>query len=139
MALLVPDASVICKWALGGSDEPEQAAALEILSRWLQEVDAIILPSLWVYEVGNVVGIKRPDHAASIMDVLLDYQFEEAEVTSDLCRAALRLMEEHGATFYDAIYHALAIERGAVFITADKRYFKQAVAGGFMELLGECS
>lgn len=135
MALIVPDASVILKWVLGGDDEPDQRAAEEIRLRWLSEIDHIILPSLWRYEVGNVLGAKRSKHAASLMSLLLDYEFEEADFGAQICRLALDLMTSSNVSFYDAAYHAVAIHLGAVFITADAQYFKKASVSGHVRLL----
>jgi predicted nucleic acid-binding protein len=43
-------------------------------------------------------------------------------------RQILRLTATFGVTFYDAAYHALAIVREGVFVTADEKYLN-AVAG----------
>jgi predicted nucleic acid-binding protein len=135
LAVIVPDASVILKWVLAGDDEPAQTAAVEIRDRWLNEVDRIILPSLWLYEVGNVLGAKTPQHAASFMRLLLDYEFEEAPINADVCRLALELMDACRVTFYDAAYHAVAISADATLVTADERYFKKAGDRGHVKLL----
>jgi len=135
MALIVPDASVILKWVLGGDDEPDQRAAEHIRARWLSEIDQIILPTLWRYEVANVLGANTPKHAASLMSLLLDYEFEEADIGPETCRLALDMMASAKASFYDAAYHAVAIASGAVFITADAQYFKKASARGHIKLL----
>ena len=135
MALVVPDASVILKWVLGGDDEPDQRAAEHIRDQWLSEIDQIILPTLWRYEVGNVLGAKRPEHAASLMSLLLDYEFEEVHVGPDVCRLAFDLMAAVKSSFYDAAYHAVAIASGAVFVTADAQYFKKAANRGHVRLL----
>ena len=135
MALLVPDASVILKWVLGGNDEPDQRAAVDIRDRWLNDLVQIILPPLWRYEVGNVLGAKRPEHAAALMSLLLDYEFEEADIGPDICRLAFDIMTAAKVSFYDAVYHALAVHAGAIFITADRKYFKKASAHGHIRLL----
>lgn len=134
--VFVIDASIICKWALAGDDEPDQDAAMEILSRWLHEIDRIILPPLWLFEVGNVIGLKRPAHARSLIALLLDYEFEEAQITKEICTLSLDLMHDLKVTFYDAVYHAVAIDHNATFITADKRYFDKAVDKSNIQLLG---
>ena len=38
---------------------------------------------------------------------------------------------------YDSIYHALALELSATFVTADRRHFAKAKQFGHMELLSE--
>lgn len=136
MALIIPDASLILKWVIAGEDELEEKAALEVLQGWLEEKDRLILPSLWVYEVGNVLGLKKPKQAYALIEVLLDYGFEEVSVTKELCHLALKLANNLKATFYDAIYHALAIQHNGIFITADKQYFSKALPLGHIKLLG---
>jgi predicted nucleic acid-binding protein len=137
LAVIVPDASVILKWVLAGDDEPAQTAAVEIRDRWLNEADRIIVPSLWLYEVGNVLGTKAPEYATSLMGLLLDYGFEEAAVDASVCRMAIELMDACRVSFYDAAYHAVAVSAGATFVTADERYFKKAGDRGHVKLLAD--
>ena len=75
--IIVPDASVILKWVLEKSSEPDQVQA-----RWLQEAILtdqveIRLPTLWRFEVANVLGLKRPVLTTELVNVSLDYDFEE--------------------------------------------------------------
>ncbi|MGH6635011.1 MAG: hypothetical protein ACRED0_02355 [Gammaproteobacteria bacterium] len=44
----------------------------------------------------------------------------------------LRLTEACRVTFYDASYHALAIHRAGVLVTADEDYPEAAAAGGHL-------
>jgi hypothetical protein len=60
---IVPDASVILKWVLDSAAEPGHAAAGLLLGRWRKGEIALAVPPLWVYEVGNVLCLKRPDAA----------------------------------------------------------------------------
>lgn len=136
MELVVPDASIILKWVLAGEDKIEEDKALEILNDLLTERIKILLPHLWLFEVGNILGLKRPERAAELLGVLLDYQFEEARITKKICRLAFDLMRELKVSFYDAVYHTLAVDRRGTFITADKRYFNKAVKKGCIKLLG---
>ncbi len=57
---IVPDASVLLKWVLESDDEEDRDRALEIREAWLSGKCTIILPSLWLFEVGNVLGFKQP-------------------------------------------------------------------------------
>ena len=139
MEVIVPDASIILKWVLAGEDGVEEEKALEILHDWLAEKIQIILPPLWLYEVGNILGLKRPDQARELLEVLLDYRFEEAQITEKICGLALELMQELRVSFYDAIYHAIALNQKSIFVTADKRYFGKAVKKGQIKLLGSYS
>ena len=77
--IMVPDASVSLKWVLK-SDEEHGKKAIALLSAWVAGEAEILLPSLWVYEVGNIVGRKSDERAGEIMELLLDYRFPEAKI-----------------------------------------------------------
>ena len=49
----------------------------------------------------------------------------------------IKLAADHGVTFYDASYHALAAVLGGVFVTADEKYLRKA--GPDSHLLGLAS
>lgn len=133
MKIFVPDASIILKWVLG-EDEEGQDRAIELLNGWLDQEHEIILPSLWIYEVGNVLGVKRTKDAEKILGLLLGYEFKESRITDIQINLTFHLMKEFkGVTFYDAIYHALALIEKGVMVTADKDYFKKTKdKGGIM-------
>lgn len=136
--IYVPDASVILKWAFHGApDEEDQAVAIELLQRWTEGRCTILLPSLWVYEVGNIVGRKHNAGAEALMSLLIEYRFSEAPMTESLCRRALRLMKRFDVTFYDAVYHAVALEHGGTLVTADAAYRRKARTAGRIVLLKE--
>ena len=133
--LFVPDASVILKWVFRSPDEQDGDKALDLLNMWLAGNCAFILPSLWVYECGNVLGLKVPDIANEIMDIFLDYRFDESPMTSQLSTATLRIMEDCKVTFYDAVYHSVALDKNATLITADVAYYRKANQLGNIILL----
>jgi predicted nucleic acid-binding protein len=127
--IIVPDASVILKWVLK-TDEDHLEKALALLSSWVAGETEIVLPSLWVYEVGNTVGRKNADKAEEIMALLLDYRFPEARMDAGHLLASLDLMRRHTVTFYDASYHAVALKAGGTFVTADDAYVRRAGNAG---------
>ncbi len=125
MKVFVPDASVILKWVLS-RDEDNKDKAYELLQGWLNEEYEFILPSLWVYEVGNVLGLKVPKEAGDILKNLLEYNFNEYQMTEKFLDRVFNLIKQYkGITFYDAAYHAIALEKNGILITADKAYFKK--------------
>ena len=105
--VVVPDASVLLKWVLESKDEEDRDHALELRERWLSGECTVVVPSLWLFEVGNIVGAKQPDLASELMQILIDYRFEEEPATAVL--EALELMRRFKVTFYDASYHAVAL------------------------------
>ncbi len=138
MTVVVPDASVILKWVLQREDEPDFLNALRILDEYLAGAIEIRLPSLWRYEVGNILGLKQPRRAGDAMEALLAYEFEEEALHREYCLDALRLVVEiRGISFYDAAYHALALRRGGIYVTADRRYLARAGKEGHAALLSQ--
>lgn len=134
MELVVPDASVILKWVLR-DDEVGRKKALLILTGWLEGKYDIVLPSLWFFEVGNIISRREPNLAFDIMKRLAGYKFVEIKMTEMLLTLILELVREKRVTFYDAIYHAIAIRENGRFITADKDYFAKAKDRGYIQLL----
>ena len=108
--IIVPDASVILKWVLEKEDEPDYARAIGLQEALLDEHIEIKLPTLWRYEVGNVLGLKKPAMAGELIRALLAYDFEEVPLRTEYCLAVLDHMQElRGVTFYDSAYHVLAL------------------------------
>jgi predicted nucleic acid-binding protein len=133
--LVVPDASVILKWALRCTDEKDSEHALALLGAWLEGETEIALPKLWVFEVANVLMMKAPGLAEDLLEVLTAYGFREVETSSDLCKEAFRLMKRYKVTFYDASYHAAAVVTGGVLVTADEAYVRKTSDRGHVAML----
>jgi predicted nucleic acid-binding protein len=135
--LYIPDASVILKWVFNTPQEADADAALLLLNSWTNGECELVLPSLWIYEVGNIIGRNVPDKAAEFMKMLIEYRMEEAPVTVLIAQRALSIMADCSVTFYDAVYHAVALERQGTLVTADKAYLKKAGKLGCAILLAE--
>ena len=88
-----------------------------------------------MFECGNILGLKTPDTAQEILDIFLGYRFQECSMSLSIAIAALKLMRECKATFYDTAYHAVALEKAATLITADAVYYRKAKAKGNIMLL----
>ncbi|MBI3401503.1 MAG: type II toxin-antitoxin system VapC family toxin [Acidobacteria bacterium] len=134
--VLVPDASVLLKWILRSDDEPDRDRASDLKTAWLDDACELIVPSLWVFEVGNILGLKHPATAAPLLQAMLDLGLRE-EAPHGYAGAILSLMREHKVTFYDAAYHALAIRHRGTMLTADRAYVKKAARAGHVTLLNE--
>jgi predicted nucleic acid-binding protein len=136
--ILVPDASVILKWVLEKEDEPGYSQALKLQEALLAEEVEIRLPTLWRYEVGNVLGLKKPRMAAELMSALLAYEFDEVPLRTDYALDVVAHMQDvPGVTFYDSAYHVLALRTKGLYLTADAAYLKRAKRKGHVELLNE--
>lgn len=95
----------------------------------------LLVPALWLYEVGNVLSRRCPDHAARLLAALVEFGLAEAPRDRRWWERALQIARARRVTFYDAAYHALALARGGVFVTADERYARRAYAEGGLVLL----
>ena len=133
-AVLVPDASVLLKWILRSKDEADRDRALELKAAWVADACELVVPSLWVFEVGNVLGLKHPATAALLLQAMLDLGLRE-ETPHGYVAAIVSLMRDHKVTFYDAAYHALAIRHRGTMLTADRAYVKKAARAGHVALL----
>ena len=136
--IIVLDASVVLKWVLEKASESDQVQA-----RWLQEAILtdrleIRLPTLWRFEVGNVLGLKQPKLARELLSVLLAYDFEEVPLGKEYAGEILDHMREvNGVTFYDSAYHVLALRMKGLYLTADNAYVRKSKRKGHVTLLSE--
>lgn len=135
--LYIPDASVILKWVFDTPDEADRDAALMLLNSWVAGECEFLLPSLWLFEVGNITGRNIPDKAPEFMEMLIDYRIEEAPLNAAIARRTLAIMAGCGVTFYDAVYHAVALERRGTLVTSDAGYLKKAGKLGNCVLLAD--
>jgi predicted nucleic acid-binding protein len=133
--LYITDVSVILKWVFNTPKEADRDAALTLLNSWVNGECELLVPSLWIYEVGNIIGRNIPDKAAEFMKMLIEYRIEEAPVTALIAQRTLAIMTDCGVTFYDAVYHAIALERKGTLVTADATYMKKAGKLGSAVLL----
>ena len=136
LPVLVPDASVLLKWVLKSEDEEDRDAALALREAWLAGRCAIVIPSLWFFEVSNVLGLKQPDLALPLMKILIGYGMEE-EAPEALYEKTFELMKAFKVTFYDAVYHATAIRHSGTLITADDMYYRRTSRVGHVTTLRE--
>lgn len=134
--LVVPDASVLLKWVLRSDDEEGQDRARDLKTSWLAGGCQIIVPTLWVFEVGNILGLKHTAAADSLLRAMIDLRMPE-ESPAAYSPLIFRLMRDYDVTCYDAAYHALAVHRGGTMLTADRRYARKAAGAGHVRLLDD--
>ena len=129
MASVVIDASIILKWVLPSDNEPYQNNALELRNLFVNNEIEVFTPTLWYFEVANLLARKFPDYAdRQLMELKILLAATEVTISPTVQSNILRLTTKHHVTFYDASYHAVAMEKNATLITADEKYL-QAVAG----------
>lgn len=134
--VFVPDASVLLKWVLRSTDEGGTDQALALRAAWLADTCELLVPTLWVFEVGDILGQKHPRLAHEMLQAMIELGLHE-EAPGTHVDAALGLMRDYHVTFYDAAYHALAMHHGATMVTADKAYVRKAGRAGHVMLLSE--
>lgn len=136
--IVVPDASVILKWVLEMENEPGHLQARRLQEALLADQVEIRVPTLWRYEIGNVLGLKQPRMATELMSALLAYEFEEVPLGTEYAREVLEHMQDvTGVTFYDSAYHVLALRTKGLYLTADTAYVKRARRKGLVTLLAD--
>src|SRR5918992_2638543 len=132
MKLVVPDVSVLLKWALPEEGEPWVGEALRLRDDFETGRADLLVPSLWYYEAGNVLALHYAESAADRLAVLVGLRLSVAEPNEMWRVKTLDLTKMHGVTFYDASYHALAILHNGVFVTSDEKYLRKASAAGYI-------
>jgi len=133
--IFVPDASVLLKWALRGPEENDTASAAKLLDGWMEGRFDIVLPKLWVSEIGNVLWVRNPSQAEELMDIFIGYSFREVDLSPAISRRTYSLTRTFRVSFYDAVYHAVALMHEGILITADADYHRRAAGIGQIHLL----
>ena len=138
--IVTPDASVLLKWVLPGDEEQDGNAALSLRDRAVAGAVELIVPQLWIYEVGNTLARRFPDQADELLASLADFGLAEARLDVRWRTQAVSLAMTYGVAFYDAAYHAVALVHGGAFVTADERYVARASEAGSVSKLRQwCS
>lgn len=124
---VVVDASVALKWFFRSrGDEPDTAAALDLLGRVADERLTLVQPPHFVSEVSAVLARELPAAAETTLSALLDIEMRFAETEAIYARA-MSLAAQLRHHLFDTLYHAVALEDGqARLITADDRYWRKA-------------
>ncbi len=131
---LTVDASVAVKWFLA-TDEADGERAISLLLAARQGSTRLFQPAHWRAEVGAVLTRREP---ALAMDCIADLLVLPgvAIVDSDsVLLAAAQMAVDLKEHVFDTLYHAVAIDTGAMLVTADERYFRRARKLGSIRLL----
>lgn len=132
---VVVDASVAVKWALPEVErEPDVPQALQLLAAIRDGRIEPIQPPHWLAEVAAVVTRLRPRIVEPTIDLL---DALELPVVADVAiyRRASRLSAVLDHHLFDTLYHAVALERDAVLVSADARYVRKARSLGAIATL----
>ncbi len=130
---LVIDASVILKITLVENEEDQQIA-LAILKLFQDGEIDIVLPSFWLFEVGNTLIRKNVDFE-ELYSYLLEIGFRQHNFSKAELIEIGTFAKTFNVSFYDASYHVLAKLINYTFVTADEKYFEKTKKTGNIALL----
>lgn len=134
--IFVVDASVVLKWVLPEKEDVSQALLLK--EQFVQRKIVILVPAHFFTELSNILMKKLPHLALPFLSHLLISPLIQCQLSLELASTGFRLLQSYPKiSFYDAFYHALALEKGALFITADESYYRVAKKEGNIILLRE--
>ena len=139
--MIVLDASVFAKLLL---DEPDRSEAMSLIEHALASREELIAPSLIVYETLSI-ALRHGVPFGEAMDLLGRLRASgltvEEPTIGELTRAEKIATAGHAKSGYpaleDSIYHAMAIERGGTFVTADQRHVAKTKQFGNVVLLND--
>lgn len=126
------DASVVAKWHF---PEGLSEVALSLLERTTAAEVRLVAPVLLLYELGSIIvkklriGQVRPDDAEIIIASLATAPIKLVSA-EELLPRALALSMAIRASFYDALYLAVAEECDGKLLTADVSLVNQARNSG---------
>lgn len=133
---IVVDASVTIKWLLKDtSNEPNMVEALRLLHEVGIGKYVMIQPPHWLAEVVAVLARLQPSEISLALESLGELGGKVIVGNDDLYLRAAEFSHRLNHHLFDTLYHAVALENGAVLVTADERYFKVAKDEGAIQLL----
>jgi len=138
---IVLDSSVFCKLFL---KEKDRQQAIDLIIALGEKDYQITVPSLFLYEVLSVAAISNYP-TQLVHDLIIQHQkinLELIEIDSYTIKKAIEITDKGHPnsgypSFYDATYHALAIQNACQFVTADKRHKAKADYFGNITLLAD--
>jgi len=135
---IIVDASVVLKWVLPAEDSTEEAHKLA--DDFFNKRISIFVPAHFHSEIANIAFRKVPLLAFSFIHQIINSELRPCQLGLELLNSAFRLMKKYPKiSFYDAFYHALAIERRGIFVTADQKYYQAVKKEGSILLLKDYS
>ncbi len=142
MKKLVLDSSVFLKQFL---DENDSSQAVDFLTKILTKKIEIIVPDLFRYEVLSTMAKEHQTLFDEALESIENYQFNVLNIVVPSLKniKKAKSLTEIGhnksgfPSFYDAIYHALAIENNCYFVTSDKKHYEKTRHLGHVKLLSQ--
>ena len=134
--MIVLDSSVALKWIF--ADEEGAEHALRVRVEHISGKNEIAVPSLFFYEIANVLATKvklSAEEALEAFGLISAFEFNVHELESPEYQEAMTLAMKLRVSVYDASYHLLASRLGCRFLTADRKFWEKVKGLGVAELL----
>lgn len=133
--MVVLDTSVIIKWFV---EEKGSEQALFWMKKHIERTEIILVPSLFFYEIANVLRYNKDLPTHEILEVIenlhrLNLRIEE--VSSELMMGSVVLAREKDISIYDAVFIVLAKMYRIPFCTADVKLYGTTKDLDFVKLL----
>lgn len=132
--LYIIDASVLLKLFIEETQDIEKAVAIQ--TDFLKDKIRLGMPSSCLYEILNTLCRKFPDKAMVSLSQILMLNIEEYRLSLENSYRAMTIMQKFPrVSFYDASYHAIAIENNGIFVTSDENYYQKTRSLKHIKLL----
>ena len=134
--MIVVDSSVALKWIF--ADEEGAEHAMRVRDEHVSGKSEIVVPSLFFYEIANVLATKVKLSAAETLEafeLISAFEFSVDEFENSEYMESMSFAIKHKVSVYDASYHVLAMRLGCRFLTADRKFFNKVKGLGVVELL----
>lgn len=138
----VVDASVVAKWYL--RDEEFVAQADRLLDRYLDGTMTLTTPHFTRYELANAVtraareGRLTEQEASAAVVEFSGLGLAQDMDNDELLFSSLQIAARFSISFYDALYLAVAEERGLRVVTADIAFYDRVVEDvPYVSLIGD--
>lgn len=139
MNKVVLDASIFVKFF---KKEIDSDHAINLFNKLIQERVEILEPSVVVNETVTTCEVNRfpISEVCDFFSALIGTNIRLIELDGPIIQKTLSMTQEGHEksgypTFSDSVYHAIAIQEDALFITADNRHYKKTKHLGQIELL----
>jgi predicted nucleic acid-binding protein len=126
------DASLAMNWYL--TDEQDRQYCISVFAALGQR--EILIPSLWIYEVANVLlvaqrrGRVAPERIQMALETVTKFNLRIDEAVPESALRLTRLASQYELTVYDAAYLDLALRSSSPIATNDKALLKAMQAAG---------
>lgn len=125
--MIVLDSCVVLKWVFDDEDAHERA--IKYQQKHISGEETIIVPSLFFYEITNVLATKTRLNSSDVAESFLmfwNFDFEVIDFRLEEFLSVIDLSMHYKVSVYDASYIELARKLNCNFITADRELYEKA-------------